>query len=196
MSQLRRVTPTGWLLRGVVLFVISVLSGVLWLMLKPADKEDAAPPDLPRYTFTPIRREEAFQGCQNVSTDSIKGFFAKQECEHLTRALYRTKLPDGTEVLTSLVTVLMPNAASAQQLNDLTTRDGTGNIRDLVDDERDGTENMPRLDDDAYASGGQDRLVVIGDSAYINKSTPKSDPALLDVTREALKLGWPQDQTP
>lgn len=185
------------MLRGLGLFAISVLSGLIWLLVKPDTQEQAAPPpDLPRYEFTPIRREEAFQGCKNVSTDKIRSFFQKQECAHLTRALYSTRLPDGTQVLTSLVTVLMPDAASAQQLNDLTTRDGTGNIRDLVDDERDGTKDMPRLNDDAYASGRQDRLVVIGDSAYLGKSTPKKDPALLDVTNEALKLGWPQDQSP
>lgn len=197
MAQPRRVTPTGWLLRGLGLIAISVLSGLIWLMLKPdSDEEAAPPPDLPRYQFTPIHREEAFQGCQNVSTAKIKSFFQKQECTHLTRALYSTTLPDGTRVLTSLVTVLMPDATTAQQLNDLTTKDGTGNIRDLVDDGRDGTKGMPALDDDAYASDRQDRLVVIGDSAYYDKNTPKKDPALLDVTREALKLGWPQEQTP
>ncbi|MEV0085964.1 hypothetical protein [Saccharopolyspora sp. NPDC050642] len=196
--QPRRVTPTGWLLRGLGLVAISVLSGLIWLMIKPDTDEEAAPPpaEVPRYEFVPIHREEAFQGCQNVSTAKIKSFFQKQECTHLTRALYSTKLPDGTRVLTSLVTVLMPDAATAQQLNDLTTKDGTGNIRDLVDDGRDGTKGMPALDDDAYASGRQDRLVVIGDSAYFDKNTPHKDPVLLDVTKEALKLGWPQEQTP
>ncbi|MGW5645458.1 hypothetical protein ACWEV3_20685 [Saccharopolyspora sp. NPDC003752] len=196
--QPRRITPTGWLLRGLGLVAISVLSGLIWLMIKPDTDDEAAPPpaEVPRYEFVPIHREEAFQGCQNVSTAKIKSFFQKQECAHLTRALYSTKLPDGTRVLTSLVTVLMPDAATAQQLNDLTTKDGTGNIRDLVDDGRDGTKGMPGLDDDAYASGRQDRLVVIGDSAYFDKNTPHKDPVLLDVTKEALKLGWPQEQTP
>ncbi|PKW19493.1 hypothetical protein [Saccharopolyspora spinosa] len=197
VAQPRRVTPASWLLRGLGLLVVAVLSGLIWLTLKPDSGEEAAPtPDLPRYQFTPIHREEAFQGCQNVSTAKIKSFFQKQECTHLTRALYSTTLPDGTRVLTSLVTVLMPDAATAQQLNDLTTKDGTGNIRDLVDDGRDGTKGMPTLDDDAYASDRQDRLVVIGDSAYYDKNTPKKDPTLLDVTREVLKLGWPQEQTP
>ncbi|MEV0702340.1 hypothetical protein AB0I53_31100 [Saccharopolyspora sp. NPDC050389] len=193
----RRVTPTGWLLRGLGLVAISVLSGLIWLTIKPDSEDEAAPPpEVPRYEFVPIHREEAFQGCQSVSTSKIKNFFQKQECTHLTRALYSTKLPDGTRVLTSLVTVLMPDAGAAQQLNDLTTKDGTGNIRDLVDDGRDGTKGMPALDDDAYASGRQDRLVVIGDSAYFDKNTPNKDPALLDVTKEVLKLGWPQEQTP
>ncbi|WP_229679841.1 hypothetical protein [Saccharopolyspora thermophila] len=194
----RRITPMGWALRGLGLLAISVLSGLIWLWLKPADDEADAPPPAPpmRYDFTPIRREEGFQGCQQVSTNRIREYFRNQECEHLTRALYSTRLPNGDRVLTSVITVLMPDAASAQRLNELTTKDGTGNIRDLVDDGRDGTKGMPKLDDDAYASGRQDRLVVIGDSAYFDKSTPNKDPALLDVTNEALKLGWPQDRSP
>ncbi|MDI2028430.1 hypothetical protein QFW96_07400 [Saccharopolyspora sp. TS4A08] len=191
----QRVTPMGWALRGLVLVLVAVVSGLIWSAIKPDDEVAApAPPQL-RYDFTLVRKEEAFQGCKGVSTDDIQKYFAKQECDHLTRALYTTTLPDGRRVLTSVITVLMPTPQVAGQLNELTTKDGTGNIRDLVDDERDGTKDMPDLDDAAYASGRQDRLVVIGDSAFFGKSS-KKDPALSDVTNEALKLGWPQDQAP
>ncbi|GAA2356395.1 hypothetical protein GCM10009854_38170 [Saccharopolyspora halophila] len=191
----RRVTPLGWALRGLVLLLVAVVSGALWLAVKPSD-EQAGPPEPPplRYQFELSHREEAFHGCKQVSRGQIRSFFAEEECEHLTRALYTTELPDGSRVLTSVVTVLMPDPASAQRLNTLTTKDGTGNVRDLVEDERAGTDDMPDLDDAAYASGRQDRLVVIGDSAYMGKDTPKKDPDLTDVTNEALKLGWPQDQ--
>ena len=191
----RKVTPLGWVLRGLVLLLVAVVSGAIWLAVKPSD-EQAAPPKPPplRYHFELSHREEAFHGCKQVSSGRIQSFFAEQECEHLTRALYTTTLPDGSRVLTSVVTVLMPDPGSAKRLNTLTTRDGTGNVRDLVEDERAGTDDLPDLDDAAYASGRQDRLVVIGDSAYIGKDTSKKDPELTDVTNEALKLGWPQDQ--
>lgn len=191
----QRVTPMGWALRGLVLLLIAVVSGLIWSAIKPDDEVAAPPPLKLRYDFTLVRKEEAFQSCKSVSTDSIQNFFSKQECDHLTRALYTTTLPDGRRVLTSVITVLMPTPQVATQLNALTTKDGTGNIRDLVEDERDGTSDMPDLDDAAYASGRQDRLVVIGDSAFYSKSS-KKDPALSDVTNEALKLGWPQDQAP
>ncbi|RRO16144.1 hypothetical protein EIL87_13890 [Saccharopolyspora rhizosphaerae] len=195
--QARRqgVTPVGWALRGLVLVLIAVVSGLIWSAIKPDDEAAAPPPPKLRYDFTLVRKEEAFQGCKNVSDDDIQKFFGKQECDHLTRALYTTTLPDGRRVLTSVITVLMPTPQVATQLNALTTKDGTGNIRDLVEDERDGTKGMPSLNDAAYASARQDRLVVIGDSAFYGKSS-KKDPALSDVTNEALKLGWPQDQAP
>ncbi|MDA3643615.1 hypothetical protein LZ318_09020 [Saccharopolyspora indica] len=191
----RKVTPMGWALRGAGLFAISVVSGLIWLAVKPdAPEPEEAPPLATKYAFQPIRREEGFRGCQNVSDYKIQEFFRKEECEHLTRALYDTTLEDGSRVLTSVVTVLMPNAESAQNLDDLTTKDNTGNIRDLVDDGIQNTQDLPKLADKAYASDQQDRLVVISDSAYYDKKTLNKDPILLDVSREALKLGWPQDK--
>lgn len=189
----RKVTPLGWALRGLVLVMVAIVSGAIWLAIKPSEPAPVQPPPL-RYHFTLSNREEAVHGCKQVSSGEIRSFFAKQECDHLTRALYTTTLPDGSRVLTTVTTVLMPDSASAARLNELTTKDNTGNVRDLVEDKRAGTENMPALNDAAYASGRQDRLVVIGDSAYFDKKTQKQDPALTDVTNEALKLGWPQDQ--
>ena len=191
-----RITPVGWLLRGLALFAVSLISGLLWLVLGPGgDEDEAAPPEQPptKHDFQPVHREEAFQGCKQVSTDRIQEFFGDVECEHLTRALYTTALPGGDRALTSVVTVLMPDEASARNLDELTTRDGTGNIRDLVDDGRSGTEEMPPLGDRAYGSERQGRLVVIGDSAYFDNETPRKDPKLLEITRDALNLGQRQD---
>lgn len=192
-----------WVVRGLALFGVSVLSGLLWLALKPGspeqnpdDQANAAPPP-GKYDFRPIQREEGYQGCEDVSNGQIRDFFAQRQCGHLTRALYQTTLPTGDKVLTSVITVLMPDPASAAQLNDKTTKDNTGNVSDLVDSKRDGTEGFPRLSDDGYFSEQQDRLVVIGDSAYFSKPGPKgnkTDPVLVDVTRDALRLGWPQDK--
>lgn len=191
-----RITPGGWALRGFGLFAVSLLSGLLWLALGPGgDEEEAAPPPQPstQHDFQPVHKEEAFQGCKAVSTDRIQEFFGDVECEHLTRALYTTALPGGDRALTSVVTVLMPDEESARSLDELTTKDGTGNIRDLVDDDRAGTEDMPPLGDRAYGSERQGRLVVIGDSAYFDKETPDKDPLLLEITRDALSLGQRQD---
>ncbi|MER5388420.1 hypothetical protein, partial [Saccharopolyspora sp. NPDC002686] len=186
-SGKKRITPMGWVARGAGLFAISVVSGLIWMALKPAAPEPEVPAATPlKYQFDPIRREDGFRGCQNVSDYKIQQFFQGEECEHLTRALYDTKLPDGTRVLTSVVTVRMPNADSAQRLDDLTTQDSTGNIRDLVDDGSEDTKGLPELKDKAYASDRQNELVVIGDSAYYDKATPNKDPLLLDVSREAL----------
>ncbi|QUH06353.1 hypothetical protein HUO13_29810 [Saccharopolyspora erythraea] len=194
-----RVTPMGWLLRVAGLCAVAVISGLLWIALKPgSEPEPQAQDTAPRtkYQFAPVTKEDAFQGCKSISTSRIAQFFARQECDHLTRALYTTTLPDGDKVLTSVVTVLMPNPQSATELNELTTKNNTGNIKDLVEDGRQAEKNFPDLNDHAYASQRQDRLVVIGDSAYIGRKTPAKDPALLEVTKDALQLGRPQDQAP
>ncbi|CAM05114.1 hypothetical protein A8924_6277 [Saccharopolyspora erythraea NRRL 2338] len=193
------VTPMGWLLRAAGLCAVAVISGLLWIALKPgSEPEPQAQDTAPRtkYQFAPVTKEDAFQGCKSISTSRIAQFFARQECDHLTRALYTTTLPDGDKVLTSVVTVLMPTPQSATELDELTTKNNTGNIKDLVEDGRQAEKNFPDLNDHAYASQRQDRLVVIGDSAYIGKKTPAKDPALLEVTRDALQLGRPQDQAP
>ncbi|MER7083878.1 hypothetical protein SAMN02982929_02886 [Saccharopolyspora kobensis] len=194
-SSRSKITPMGWALRGAGLLAISLVSGLIWLAVKPdAPEPEETPPLATKYDFQPIRREEGFLGCQNVSDYKIQEFFKNEECEHLTRALYNTTLPDGTRVLTSVVTVQMRSADSAQRLNDLTAEENTGNIRDLVDDGIQNTQDLPKLADKAYASERQDNLVVIGDSAYYDKKTTNKDPSLLDVSKEALKLGWPQDK--
>ncbi|MGW1677922.1 hypothetical protein [Saccharopolyspora sp. NPDC002376] len=196
-SGKKRTAPMGWVVRGAGLFAISVVSGLIWMMLKPSPPESDVQAEAPlKYKFDPIRREDKFRGCQNVSDYKIQQFFQGEECEHLARALYDTTLPDGTRVLTSVVTVRMPNADSATRLDDLTTQDSTGNIRDLVDDGSEDTKGLPALKDKAYASDRQNELVVIGDSAYYDKETPDKDPQLLDVSKEALKLGWPQEGGP
>ncbi|MEY8043636.1 hypothetical protein AB8O55_29875 [Saccharopolyspora cebuensis] len=194
------ITPLGWALRGAGLVAISVVSGLIWLAFQPAgpsdEEQQAAPPPQPEYRHEKILSEDGFQGCELVSTDQIAEFFRDNECNHLTRALYRSYLPSGEPVLTSVITVRMPDIAQARRLNEVITRDGTGNVRDLVDDERAGTEDMPSLNDRGYWSEQQGELVVIGDSAYFDKPTKKGDEKLIDVTREMLKLGWPQDGQP
>lgn len=187
-------------MRGLGLLGVSLVSGLLWLSIKPGDSgensQEAQPTHGPQteHSFERIRHEEGAQSCKDVATSKIREYFAETECEHLTRALYKTELPDGRRVLTSIVTVLMPEGKSARELEQLTTENNTGNIRDLVDEGRPGLGEFPALHDKAYGSGLQGRLVVIGDSAYLDGSTAKNDPQLAAITTDALKLGWRQDK--
>ncbi|MEU6130026.1 hypothetical protein ABZ805_12730 [Saccharopolyspora sp. NPDC047091] len=193
------ITPSGWLLRGLVLFGVAVVSGLLWLLIKPSSGDDQAadPPAPAPQTQNPFHlelREEGQQGCANVSTGRIKAFFNEHSCEHLTRALYTTDLPDGQRVLTSVVTVRLADAASAAQLNQLVTQDNTGNVMDLVSAGRDLPDDFPGLSSDVgYHSEQQDRLVVVGESGYFGKPDNFEDQQLTDVTKDAVRLGWPQD---
>lgn len=193
------IGPWGWVLRCLGLFAVSLVSGLVWLAVGPggSDDDEAAPPPSdsgPAYDFNMLQKEGWLPGCAQVSTDQIQEFFEDQECVHRTRALYTSTLDNGDRVVTSVVTVLMADEQQASELDALLTRDGTGNIDDLVDEDLAAPEDLPGLDDDAYGSDQQGELVVIGDSAYLDRDTPNKDPRLLDATREALKLGWPQDR--
>lgn len=196
-----RITPAGWVVRGLVLFAVSVTSGLLWLAVKPqpsepqSERTNVAEQPKGLYRFDPQIREE-IQSCRNFSTGRIAEYFAQNPCEHLTRALYTTTLDNGERVLTSVVTALMPSKASAAQLEKLTTRSGTGNIEDLVSAGRTVPDDYPELDGDyGYASQQQGALVVIGESSYFTASG-RDDARLKKVTADALRLGWPQDKGP
>jgi hypothetical protein len=192
------ITPLGWVARGSILLAISLVSGLIWhAILHSSDKPTTAqPPAQPRtqYQFAPVGSSDGGQNCKQVSTGKIAAFFAQHPCDHLTRALYSTTLPGGQQVLTSVVTVRMPDAASAGALNALDTKDDTGNIQPLPNPPG---SNLPKLNYNyTYASQQQNQLVVIAESLYFGKSTSPEDPTLLSVTRDALQLGWPQDSAP
>lgn len=193
-------SAAGWLLRGLGLVAVSVVSGLIWLALKPdgpeSDPGQAQQGPQTQHDFRLEGKDQRFEGCQEVSTEQIASYLSQHPCEHLTRALYTTTLPDGERVLTSVVTVRMQDAVSAKVLNDKTKADNTGNIKDLADDNETLPKSFPSLTGDrGYWSEQQDRLVVVGDSAYFS-SPKREDPRLTDVTRDALQLGWPQDREP
>ncbi|WP_461145313.1 hypothetical protein [Salinifilum aidingensis] len=201
-SSPRRSSAWTWAVRGLVLLGVALLSGAAWWAFGlggPSGQERAQDRGEPieqrtKYQFDMLQKEGWLPGCAQVSTARIAEFFGRDECVHRTRALYTTTLPNGDRVVTTVVTVLMHDEQQAAQLDRLLTRDGTGNIKDLVDEGMETHGDLPGLNDKAYGSQQQGELVVIGDSAYMDGDTPKDDPRLLDVTGEALRLGWPQDR--
>lgn len=190
------------MIRGLVLVLVSVLSGVLWLVVKPSDTQSASEDPATRqegpnteYDFEKYAGDEP-ANCADHSTMKIADFFEDTACSHITRALYTTQLPNGERVLTSVVTVLMPDASSAAELEKLATRNATGNIEDLVTAGSRVPEGYPELTHDyGYASTHRERLVVIGESSYFHRSG-RDDGRLKHVTSDALQLGAKQDREP
>lgn len=193
-----RVSAMGWFGRGLALVAVSVASGAVWLAVKSGGGQDESqqnPGPTTKHQFSSVMTVNGAQGCAQVSEGKIKKFFAKHPCQHLTRALYTTQLPNGQKVLTSVNTVLMADPNVAAQLNATATGDDTGNIKDLVDQRAPGTEHYPKLSDNGYASQPQGAMVAIGDSAYFGQKTSDKDPQLAEITKDALNLAWKQNQT-
>lgn len=193
----RRISAVGWLGRGLALVAVSVASGALWLAVKPGGGQDEGaqnPAPTTKHQFASVMTVNGDQGCAQVSEGKIKKFFTKHPCQHLTRALYTTQLPNGQKVLTSVNTVLMADPNAAAQLNATATGDNTGNIKDLVDQRAPGTDHYPKLSDNGYASQPQGAMVAIGDSAYFGQKTSDKDPQLAEITKDALNLAWKQNQ--
>ncbi len=181
------------LLRGAGLVAIAVVAGLVWYLIRH-DSTPAEPVAEPPATTTkpafdyklaegPVKATDC---AANAYTDAKK-FFQDNPCKSLARALYTVQSGDA-KALVSVVLVTMPDAAKATELKQLTDRDGTGNVSDLV---RDGTfhdTDAPKLSGDQaeYDSkaSGAEVTIVLTDFYYGHH-----DKQLLNrIAKNALKL--------
>lgn len=176
-----------------VLLAVSAVSGLLWWVITPgptspgdqAGQTSQAPTGL--YEFARHTQDQP-KTCRGAATEKIAGYFAEHPCTHLTRTLYTTTLDNSEKVLTSVVTVVMPNEAAASRLERMATRTGTGNVQDLVSAGTTVPDGFPALDHDyGYASKQEGRKVVIGESSYFH-NPERDDGRLQGVTKDALRL--------
>lgn len=194
-----RPTALGWAARGLVLVLVAVVSGLIWSAIKPhhpAAQTTQGPQTV--YPFTPAGSAEvdAKAGdCKSIATGQVKELFSRTECQHLTRKLFTTTLPGGQKVLASVITVTMPNdSASAARLLSLSNAHDTGQIYALSH----GQSQVGSLDDNvAYQTERNGNIVVIGDAGYYGRQKqPANDPTLSGISKDVMKLGWPQGAAP
>jgi hypothetical protein len=169
-------------LKGLGLLAVAVVSGLVWLVVVPKDKPvETPPPTTPsagEFEFAkspqvpePLRDSE----CASHAYGQTKEFLTRTPCQQLTRGLFTTTTSDGRTVYTSVSVVRMKTLADASGLKQLTTRDGTGNVNDLV---KDGAVQVPGLR--TLASGGfaaqqQDRDVIIVESDTVQHGPNEQD---------------------
>lgn len=192
--QRKRISPLGWLGRGLVLVAISVVSGLIWSAIKPHHPSVAQPPPGPqtKYHYTLLDRGVGADACKSLSTGQVKEFFTHgTECQSITRQLFTTQAA-GKTVLASVITVTMPDATSAARLQSLAKGHDTGQVLALTNTSaRAGHTNLN--DDVAYRaqrSGSNATVVVISDAGYFGRDKqPDADQTLSDVSADAVKLG-------
>jgi hypothetical protein len=191
-----------WALRIAGLVAVAVLSGVVWYYVTDDDTSTPAGED----TGTPQQTEGLYEftahedmpspktdtDCAAHAYGDIRDFLAASPCDHLSRQLFVTKA-DGRTVYTSVSVVTMPDEQKAGELRDLTDKDGSGNVSDVVKDELVTIEGLDGLaGGGGYASkqDGRDVIIVESDFDPGDKSGDEDadDDALDKVCVDALRL--------
>lgn len=168
-------------LKGLGLLGVAVVSGLVWLVVMPTEEQTGTPtttskpageftfaksPDVPE----PLKDSD----CASHAYGQTRTFLTDTPCQQLTRGMYTTTTPDGVTVYTSVSVVRMKSAEDAAKLKDLTTRDGTGNVNDLVKDGAVRVPNLTTLANGGFAAQQQDRDVVIIESDTVEHGPDKA----------------------
>jgi hypothetical protein len=128
--------------------------------------------------------------CTGHSYGEISNFFAGTDCTGLSRALYSASL-DGRPVVVSISRVRMPDTATARALQQLTDRNGTGNVSDLL---REGVRypgSPAGLSSAEYASAISGSSVTIVESSWVDPAHAGSAAEVDVVAGAALVLPTP-----
>jgi hypothetical protein len=198
-------------MRALGLVAIAVVSGLVWFYItndssstssgnpgETTPQQPAGAYEFARYEKMP--KPDRVENCaEHAYGKQVPAFLANTPCDHLTRQLYVTKV-DGRTVYTSVSVVTMKNKAQAAALRDLTDKDGTGNINDVVRDKVvtiDGLKGLSSHDGYAAQQSVRDVIVVESDFAPKDKSSDKqADEDILDkVSTDALRLGADLDSS-
>ncbi|GAA3839918.1 hypothetical protein GCM10022243_02810 [Saccharothrix violaceirubra] len=190
----------GWLVKAAGLLAIAVVSGLVWVVVFAPDDEPEGPLPVPGQSAS--AKNAKFQpspqvpeplkdsDCAPHAYGKTKEFLTATRCRQLTRQLFTSTTTDGRTVYTSVSVVRMASADDAAKLRDLTTKDGTGNVNDLVKDGAVTVPGLRTLASGGYASEQQDSDVVIveSDSVDRNPDTSAHNAEMKRVSTEALGL--------
>lgn len=188
---------TTWIGRALALVGVAVVSGFVWWVLQPsgpADQPVAAPQKTAgefEFTSVPQLPEPVKDSdCAAHATGQTQAFLKTTPCLQLTRAFYTAKLPDGRIVYSSVSVVRMKTADEARSLRELTQKDGTGNVKDLVLDKAVSVPPLTTLANGGYASEQRDQEVVIVESDSPVKGTDKAahNKEMKKVSADAIRL--------
>lgn len=182
--------------------VVAVISGLVWYYITNDSSEpptntggqSAAQEPGGVYQFTPHEKmptPNRVTDCASHAYNDIKTFLKNTKCDHLVRQLFVTEV-DGRTIYTSVSVVTMQSEADAQELRDLTDKDGSGNINDVVRDglvKIEGLKSLSRADGYKSKQIGQDVIIVESDFDPKDATDKHTDENTLDkVSDDALRL--------
>lgn len=196
----RRNDPLVWALRIAGLVAIAVISGLVWAYIRSDNSDDATANEGPdetviegKYDFTvlsQLKQPRLDSTCAEHSYGKTQEFFEETECEQLTRSVFTTSLEDGRSVYTSVVVVKMASAEDAEELRKLTDDDGTGNVKDLVNEGIVTIDGLDKLNGGGYKSTQVGVEVVIVEADFAPDVDESDDENALDtLCEDGLRLG-------
>ena len=192
-----------WTLRGLGLLAVAVISGLVWWYIHD-DKQPVGAGTQPttaaktgQFEFTPAEQAPQLRkdsSCAEHAYGQIKtSFFPNTPCDQLTRGLYTTTAADGRKVYTNVSVVRMRTPEDAARLRELTDKDGTGNVNDLI------REKLVKLPGLGSLSGGagykavqHDANVIIVEADFdgAKRVDKAKDETILDaICEDAVRLG-------
>jgi hypothetical protein len=125
--------------------------------------------------------------CVGHSYGDTADFFATTDCTGVSRALYSARI-DGGPIVVSVSRVRMADPAAARQLQELTDRNGSGNISDLL---REGVRyagSPAELSGAEYASALNASTVTIVESDWVDPDSSGSSTDIDLVASNGLAL--------
>ncbi|MBW4720185.1 hypothetical protein [Saccharothrix obliqua] len=187
----------GLLLKALGLLGVAAVSGLIWFVVVPKETPTAPPAETPAPTgeFEFERSPQVPEAlkdsqCAPHAYGETKVFLTATPCQQLTRGLFTTKTPDGKTVYTSVSVVRMKTTADASKLKELTSRDGTGNVNDLVKDGAVQVPGLRTLGNGGFAARLDDRdLIIIESDTVQHGADPGAHNALMKrVSEDAFRL--------
>ena len=126
-----------------------------------------------------IWAEETDKNCHaHAHGNAVLAFLAKHPCTSMTRRLGTTTVDDKS-VGFALTSIRFPSGTRAAAFRALVTKDGTGNLDDLLADGKRlpaGPRSLPAPD--GFSCVSHDATVLVMDSWYLTGATPENDPPL------------------
>ncbi|MFD1152251.1 hypothetical protein [Saccharothrix hoggarensis] len=188
----------GLLLKGLGLLGVALVSGLVWIAVTGKEQQTGTPtptsaPPGGEFTFAvspDVPEPLKDSSCAPHAYGETQRFLTATPCQQLTRGLYTTTTPDGVTVYTSVSVVRMKTAEDAAKLKELTTRDGTGNVNDLVKDGAVRVPNLPTLANGGFAARQDDRDVIIIESDTVRHGKDEAEHVKLmkRISNDAFRL--------
>lgn len=198
----RRSPALLWLLRGLGLLAVAVLSGVVWWYVQGEDTPEGSSgaTDTPvtqtmdGFSFVvhdKVPQPRLDSTCDQHSYGKVKKFFQRNPCEQLARALYVTRTEDGRKAYVSVSVVRMSSNEKAAQLRAMADRNGTGNVNDLVKEGIVEIRSLNALNGGGYSAvqQGQNVIIVEADFLPADDRGDRDEPLLDRVCRAAVLIG-------